>query len=94
MFAATMSKAEPIRALHGRTMIVQCLVCISEARDLTPKNFDGFVIGCSSCGNYEVAGGAWDRFRNASQQERAAALGKAASFKGFARWPTIKNSCW
>ena len=73
-------------------MNMQCLVYAGEARDLTPQNFDGYVIGCSSCGNYEVAGGAWARFRNASQQERAAALGKAASLKGVARWPTIKNT--
>jgi hypothetical protein len=72
---------------------VQCLVCIGEAKDLTPKNFDGFVIGCPSCDSYEVAGGAWDRFRNASQQVRATALGRAAALKGFARWPTIKSSC-
>ena len=75
-------------------MNMQCLVCAGEARDLTPQNFDGYVIGCSSCGNYEVAGGAWDRFRNASQQERAAALAKAASLKGVARWPTIKSICF
>jgi hypothetical protein len=73
---------------------MQCLVCTGEARDLTPENFDGHVIGCPSCGNYEIAGGAWDRFRNASQQARAAALGKAASLKGVARWPTIKSICF
>jgi hypothetical protein len=73
-------------------MNMQCLVCAGEARDLTPQNFDGYVIGCPSCGNYEVSGGAWERFRNAPQQERAAALGKAASLKGVARWPTIKNT--
>jgi hypothetical protein len=73
---------------------MNCLVCATEARDLTPQNFDGHVIGCPSCGNYEVAGGAWDRLRKASQPERAAALAKAASLKGFARWPTIKNVCF
>jgi hypothetical protein len=73
---------------------MQCLVCAGEARDLTPQNFDGYVIGCPSCGNYEVAGGAWSRFQNASEQERSAALAKAASLKGVARWPTIKNICF
>jgi hypothetical protein len=52
------------------------------------------LLGAPSCGKYEVAGGAWDRLQNASQQERAAALAKAASLKGFARWPTIKNICF
>ena len=62
-------------------------------RSQTPRNFDGHVIGCPSCGKQEVAGGAWEKFRNASQEERSAALGKAASLKGVARWPTIKNIC-
>jgi hypothetical protein len=75
-------------------MTVQCLVCAGAATDLTAENFDGFVIGCPSCGNYEIAGSAWDRFRNASQQERAAALRKAASLKGVARWPTINSVCF
>ena len=31
----------------------------------------------SSCGNYEVAGGAWEKFRNASQEERERGAGKS-----------------
>ena len=77
--------------MPGAQIEMQCLVCGGAARDLTPQNFDGSVIGCQSCGNYEVVGGAWDRFQVASQQERAMALAKAASLKGVARWPTIKN---
>ena len=73
---------------------MKCLVCAGEAWDRTPRNFDGYVIECPSCGNYEVAGGAWERFQNASKQEWAAALAKAASLKGVARWPTIKNICF
>jgi NMD protein affecting ribosome stability and mRNA decay len=72
---------------------MQCVVCTGEATDLTPKNFDGHVIVCPSCGKYEVAGGTWERLQNASQQERCAALAKAASLKGVARWPTIKTIC-
>jgi hypothetical protein len=73
---------------------MKCLVCTGEAKDLTPQDFDGYVIGCPSCGNYEVAGGACQRLRNASEQERSAALAKAASLKGVARWPTIKTICF
>jgi len=73
---------------------MQCLVCAGEATDLTPLDFDGHVIGCPSCGNYEVIGAAWKRLQDASQLERAAALSKAASLKGFARWPTIKTICF
>jgi len=70
---------------------MKCLVFAGEARDLTPQNFDGYVVGCPRCGNYEVAGGACRRLQNASEQERSAALAKAASLKGVARWPTIKT---
>ena len=66
------------------------LVCAGEARDRTPKNFDGNVIECPSCGNYEVAGGAGDRFQNASCRT-AQRRWQKHSLKGFARWPTIKN---
>ena len=72
---------------------MKCLVCAGEARDLTPQNFDGYVIACPSCGNYEIAGGAWC-IQTASEQERSAALLKAASLKGVARWPTIKTICF
>ena len=61
---------------------MECLVCAGEASDLAPQNFDGYVIGCPTCGNYEVAGGTWERLQNVSRQERAAALAKAASLKG------------
>jgi hypothetical protein len=73
---------------------MQCLVCAGEATDLTPLDFDGHVIGCPSCGNYEVIGAAWNRLQNASQLERAAALAKAALLKGVARGPTIKTICF
>ena len=70
---------------------MKCLACAGEASDRTPANFDGYIIACPACGNYEVAGGAWERFRDASKDEWAAALAKAQSVKGFARWPTIKS---
>jgi hypothetical protein len=70
---------------------MKCLVCAGEASDRTPRNFDGYVVECPACGNYEVAGGAWERFRHASKEEWAAALANAQSVKGFARWPTIKS---
>lgn len=70
---------------------MKCLVCAGEASDRTPGDFDGYIIECPSCGKYEVAGSAWERFKNAFHQEWASALAKAQSLKGFARWPTIKG---
>jgi Zn-finger nucleic acid-binding protein len=70
---------------------MKCPVCAGEARNRTPRNFDGYVIECPSCGNYEVDGGTWEKFKDASRQEWAAALTRARSAMGFARWPTIKR---
>jgi hypothetical protein len=49
---------------------MECLVCAGEAKDLTPENFDGRLIGCPHCGNYEILGATWDLFEKASQPER------------------------
>jgi len=73
------------------TPAMECLVCAGEATDLTPPDFDGHVISCPRCGKYEILGCAWGTFENASQPERAVALGKAALLQGHSRWPTIKN---
>jgi ribosomal protein L37AE/L43A len=81
---------EPKR-LQAKSVKMKCPVCASEAWNRTPLNFDGYVIECPICGKYEVAGGAWERFKSASSQEWSAALAKARSVKGFARWPTIKR---
>ena len=64
--------------MHGATISMQCLVCAGEARDRTPQNFDGYVIECPSCGNYEVAGGAGDRLQNASMQGPRRSAGKSS----------------
>jgi hypothetical protein len=73
---------------------MKCLVCAGEASDRTPRNFDGYVIECPSCGNYEVASGAWERFRNASKQEWAAALAKDGRPSRAPRFDPEKRSRW
>jgi hypothetical protein len=73
---------------------MQCLICTGAAKDLTSADFDGHVVGCPKCGDYEVAGSIWGRFRNASVEERASALRKAKSFQGLAKRPTITTACF
>jgi hypothetical protein len=77
----------------GGTMSTQCLVCTGAAKDLTTPGFDGRIVGCLNCGNYEIAGSAWQRFRNASQDERLAALKKGKAFQTLSR-PTITSTCF
>jgi hypothetical protein len=58
------------------------------------SRFDGIVIRCPTCKDYEVAGGAaLTRFKNASVEERAAALKKAKAFQSVAERPTITTTC-
>jgi hypothetical protein len=70
---------------------MQCLICTGAARDATPAGFDGIVVLCPTCGDYEVADSALKRFRNASVAERDAALRKARSFQTGIR-PTITTT--
>jgi hypothetical protein len=73
---------------------MQCGVCTGAAKDITPPGFDGIVIRCPTCKDYEIAGGAaLARFRNASVEERAAALKKAKAFQGLPGRPTITTTC-
>ena len=36
--------------------VMQCETCAAPADDLTPGDFDGLVIRCKHCGEYEIAG--------------------------------------
>jgi len=50
---------------------MQCLVCTGEARDLTPENFDGYVIGCPSAAitkSLEARGKNSERFSGGTQR--------------------------
>jgi len=71
---------------------MQCLVCTGEAKDITPAGFDGIVVRCPNCGDYEVADSALKRFQTASLSERGVAFRKAKSLQTAAR-PTITTTC-
>lgn len=70
---------------------MQCLVCNAAAKDLTPKDFDGWVIRCPKCGKYEVAENAVYGLSQMPFLDRADALKKAISFK--TRVPAITTIC-
>jgi predicted RNA-binding Zn-ribbon protein involved in translation (DUF1610 family) len=71
---------------------MQCLVCTGAATDITLAGFEGIVVRCPNCGDYEVADSALRRFQTASLSERGAALRKAKSLKTTGR-PTITTAC-
>jgi hypothetical protein len=71
---------------------MQCPVCASQAKNLTPNTLDGVVIGCDHCGEYRIASGAYYALTTLKPDLRVAALAtaKRASKAG---WPLINGSC-
>ncbi len=64
---------------------MQCSICGAEAEDLTSGDFDGLVVRCKRCGEYEVADSALNDFLRLDYDARVATLEKAKSAAGGAR---------
>ena len=56
---------------------MQCSVCGAEAEDLTSGDFDGLIVRCKRCGEYEIADGALNDFLRLDYDARVAVLMKA-----------------
>ena len=72
---------------------MQCPVCDGSARDHTPPEFDGIVVGCATCGNYDIANKYLDKLRVLAPEVRREVLRKAKQFAKFAR-PSIDKRCF
>jgi len=72
---------------------MQCPVCNSLARDRTPPDYGGIVVGCISCGNYEIASGYLDKLRALDPSARNEVLRKAKHLAKFAN-PSIDARCF
>jgi hypothetical protein len=70
---------------------MQCPVCRGRAENLTPNTLDGVVVGCTACGDYRIAGGAFYDFMRLQTEKRAAAL-EAAKLASRSGWPIIGAS--
>jgi len=70
---------------------MQCPVCRGQAQNLTPNTLDGVVVGCTLCGDYRIAGGAFHDFMRLQTEKRAAAL-EAAKRATHSGWPTIRTT--
>ncbi|WP_295559484.1 hypothetical protein [uncultured Hyphomicrobium sp.] len=68
---------------------MQCSVCGAEALDLTSGDFDGLVVRCKRCGEYEVADDALNGFLRLDYDARVAALNKARGEAGRGVRPSI-----
>lgn len=71
---------------------MQCLICGAEAEDLTPGDFDGVIVRCKRCGEYEVADGALNDFLRLDYDLRVKVLEKAKLGSGGTR-PAITPAC-
>ncbi len=72
---------------------MQCPVCDGSARDHTPPEFRGIVVGCAACGNFEVADEYLDKLRALEPAVRREVLRKTKQLAKFAR-PSINKRCF
>ena len=55
---------------------MDCAICGTPAEDLTPADFDGLIIRCRHCGEYEISGTISDDFLRLDLSARAEVLRK------------------
>lgn len=70
---------------------MQCSVCGAEAENLGSGDFDGLVVRCKHCGEYEIADDALNDFLRLDYDERVAVLVEAKGAAGTGRRPAIKS---
>jgi len=73
---------------------MQCPVCIAQAKNLTPSTYDGVVVGCPRCGDYQVTGTVFDKLLRLEAEERAEALQRARQRVSPGARPTINSTCF
>jgi ribosomal protein L37AE/L43A len=56
---------------------MQCPICSAEAQNRTPATLPGIVLACGSCGEYRIAGAAYEHLAKLSSDRRALALDHA-----------------
>jgi len=71
---------------------MQCSVCGAEAEDLTSGDFDGLVVRCKRCGEYEIADAALNDFLRLDYDDRVALLEKAKGAASAGGRPLIAAS--
>jgi hypothetical protein len=72
---------------------MQCSVCGAEAENLTPGNFDGLVVRCKHCGDYQLSDTVLNEFLRLDFDARVAALDKARGSAAGGGRPAITGGC-
>ena len=68
---------------------MQCSICGAEAENLTPGDYDGLVVRCKRCGEYEVSDNALNDLLRLDFDARVAALDTAKRVAGPHERPAI-----
>ena len=71
---------------------MNCPICKSAAENITDNDFDGKIISCPKCEEYEISGTVENRFSTMSKKDRERALEKAKKFARGNR-PSINTMC-
>jgi hypothetical protein len=83
-----------IESSGTREATMHCPVCAAPAEDLTPGSYDGVVVRCRRCGDYQVTGTVFDKLLRLSIEQRSAALEAAKRRTTSGARPTISSTCF
>ena len=73
---------------------MECPVCGNYAQDITKADFDGIVVRCSQCRDYEIAGGDLEKLIALDIEDRVGVLQKAMRFAAPGTRPAISGTCF
>jgi hypothetical protein len=73
---------------------IQCPVCGSLASNRTPPDFDGLIIRCNGCRDYDVSGTLLNKLRGVSPGDRNAVLRKAHRLAEPGTRASITSACF
>lgn len=71
---------------------MDCPVCGAEARNETPGDFAGLIVGCHHCGTYEIPDEVLNDFLRRDFDTRESALQKAKQSAAAGARPSIDRS--
>ena len=73
-------------------LVMDCPVCLKDAKDASPPTYLGLVVECPRCGLYRVTQNAITALRSLKPEERIAALDMAKTV-GSRGAPTVTSAC-
>jgi hypothetical protein len=73
---------------------MQCPVCAAQAKNLTPATYDGVVVSCPTCGDYQVTGTVFNKLLKLAPEYRTDVLQRAKARACLGARPTISTTCF